>query len=238
MRIVKLLGGAGLLIVTALAGGTLIGGVLAAPSTTTDGNSANVGLHGPFGDGEYCDVFLDAFAAELGVSADDLLPAGKTAAIAAIEAAVEAGDLDDDRAAAMTERIEGLEQAGCGFGFGLGFGRGLEVGAAHGFMRADVLEAAGGALGLASDELIDRMADGESLEEIATDAGVDYDALKDTVLAAVRTDLEAAVAEGLDQERADAMVDRIQAWLDEGGERRIGRFGGPLGRDHRGGPWH
>jgi hypothetical protein len=238
MRIAKLLGGAGLLIVTALVGGTLISGALAAPGTTTGKSAnANVGLHGPFGDGEYCEVFLDAFAAELGVSADDLLPAGKTAAIAAIEAAVEAGDLDEDRAAAMTERIENLEEAGCGFGFGLGFGRGLAVGAAHGFMRADVVEAAAGALGLGSDDLIGRMAGGESLQEIATDEGVDYEALKDTVIAAVEADLDAAVAEGLDQERADAMLDRIRAWLDEGGEGRVGRFG-PGGPGHRGGPWH
>jgi hypothetical protein len=237
MQIAKLLGGAGLLIVTALVGGTLIGGVLAAPGTTTDGTDTTVDLHGPLGDGEYCEVFLDAFAAELGVSTEDLLPAGKTAAIAAIEAAVEAGDLDEDRAAAMTERIENLEDAGCGFGFGLGFGRGLAVGAAHGFMGADVVEAAAGALGLGSDELISRMADGASLQEIATDQGVDYAAVKSTVIAAVEADLDAAVAEGLGQERADAMLDRIQTWLDEGGEGRIGRFG-PGGPGHRVGPWH
>jgi hypothetical protein len=237
MQIAKLLGGAGLLMITALVGGTLIGGVLAAPGTTTDGTDARVDLHGRFGDGEYCEVFLDTFAAELGVSTDDLLPAGKAAAIAAIEAAVEAGDLDEDRAAAMTERIENLEEVGCGFGFGLGFGRGLAIGAAHGFMRADVIEAAAGALGLGSDDLIGRMADDESLEEIAADEGVAYDALKDTVVAAVEADLDAAVAEGLDQERADAMLDRIRAWLDEGGQGRVGRFGlgGP---GHRGGPWH
>jgi hypothetical protein len=237
MQIAKLLGGAGLLMITALVGGTLIGGVLAAPGTTTDGTDPSVDLHGRFGDGEYCEVFLDTFAAELGVSTDDLLPAGKAAAIAAIEAAVEAGDLDEDRAAAMTERIENLEEVGCGFGFGLGFGRGLAIGAAHGFMRADVIEAAAGALGLGSDDLIGRMADGESLEEIAADEGVAYDALKDTVVAAVEADLDAAVAEGLDQERADAMLDRIRAWLDEGGEGRVGRFG-PGGPGHRGGPWH
>ena len=33
------------------------------------------------------------------------------------------------------------------------------------------------------------------------------------------------------------MLDRIQAWVDEGGEVRIGRFG-PGGPGHRGGPWH
>jgi len=236
MQIAKLLGGAGLLIATALVGGTLIGGVLAAPGTT-DGTDTTVDLHGPFGDGEYCEVFLDTFATELGVSTDDLLPAGKTAAIAAIDAAVEAGDLDEDRAAEIKERMEALEEAGCGFGLGLGFGRGLALGEAHGFMRADVLEAAADALGLGSDELIGEMADGISLESVAESNGVDYEAVKASVIAAVEADLDAAVAEGLDQERADAMLERVQAWLDEGGEPSFGRFGlgGP---GHRGGPWH
>jgi len=236
MQIAKLLGGAGLLIAAAVVGGTLIGGVLAAPGTT-DGTDTTVDLHGPFGDGEYCEVFRDAFAAELGVGADDLLPAGKVAAIAAIDAAVEAGDLDEDRAAEMKERIEALEEAGCGLGFGLGFGRGLAVGGAHGFMRADVLEAAADAIGLGSDELIGALADGTSLESVAESNGVDYEAVKANVIAAVEADLDAAVAEGLDQERADAMLERVRAWLDEGGEPGFGRFG-PGGPGHRGGLWH
>jgi hypothetical protein len=241
MQIAKLLGGAAVLIATALVGGTLIGGALAAPEATETANAAG-DAHGPLlgGEGEYCDVFLDTFAAELGVSRDDLLPAGKAAAVAAIDAAVEAGDLDDDRAAAMKERIGALEEAGCGVGFGIGLGRGLAVGAAHGFMHADVLEAAAGALSLGSDELIDRLADGSSLEEVAEAEGADYETVKSAVIAAVEADLDAAVAEGLDQDRADAMLERIGAWLDEGGEAGLGRFGhfGPGGPGHRGGPWH
>jgi hypothetical protein len=238
MTIAKLLGGAGVLVATALVGGTLIGSALAAP-TDTDTTTAAAELHGPWldGDGAYCDLFLDTFAAELGVSRDELLPAGKAAAIAAIDAAVEAGDLDEDRATTLKERIGELDEARCGMGFGLGLVRGMAIGEAHGLMRSDVLEAAADALNLESSELIDRLADDVSLQEAAEAEGVDYEAVKTAVLEAVRADLDAAVAEGLDQERADAMLDRISTWLDEGGEHGIGRFGGPLGPGHRGGPW-
>jgi hypothetical protein len=239
MRFTKILGGAGLLVATAVVGGTLIGSALAAPSgggaspgTTANGN-------GPFGaNGEYCDIYLDTFAGELGVSRDDLLPASKAAALAAIDAAVAAGDMDEDRAATLKQRIEAIDEAGCGMGFGLGFARGMGVGEARGFMHADVLEAAADALGVESADLIDRLADDTSLEEVAEAEGVAYADVKAAVLAAVRADLDAAVAEGLDQDRADAMLERIQTWLDEGGEAGIGRFGGPGGPGHRGGPWH
>jgi len=238
MGIAKLLGGTAVLIVTALVGGTLIGSALAAPQASESTTTAD--LHGPWfaGDGEYCDAFLDAFAAELGVSRDDLLPAGKAAATAAIDAAVAAGDLDEDRAETLKARIAEIDETGCGMGFGHGFLRGLAIGEARGLMRSDVLEDAAQALSLESAELIDRLADGESLQEVAEAEGVDYDAVKASVLDAVGADLDAAVAEGLDRDRADSMLERISTWLDEGGERGIGRIGGPRGPGHRGGPWH
>jgi hypothetical protein len=236
----KLLGGAGLLVATALIGGTLISGALAAPDA--DPSSTAVDGHGPFGfGGQYCDVFMDTFASELGVSRDDLLPASKAAAVAAVDAAAEAGDLDEDSAANLRERIEGLDETGCemGMGLGLGFGRGLAMGAAHGFMHADVLDSAANALGLEPDELIDRFSDGSSLQEIAEAEGVDYDDVKSAVVAAVQSDLDAAMADGLDQERADSTLERLQAWLDDGGAQGFGRIGGMgFGRGHAGGPWH
>jgi hypothetical protein len=237
MRFAKLLGGAGLLVATALVGGTLIGSVLAAPAGGSK-DSITTDAHGPFdGDGEYCDVFLDTFASELGVSRDDLIPASKAAAVAAIDAAVEAGDMDADRAATLKERIEELDEAGCGMGFGLGFGRGMAVGEARGIFHADVLDAAAEELGLERSVLVDRLADDITLEEVAEAEGVAYDDVKSAVLEAVQADLDAAVAEGLDQDRADAMLLRIQTWLDEGGEAGLGRFG-VGGPGQRGGPWH
>ncbi|MGH2456313.1 MAG: hypothetical protein ACRDHD_08665 [Candidatus Limnocylindria bacterium] len=236
MRIAKLLGAAGLLVTTAIVGGTLIGSALAAPATS--GSSTSVDAHGILGGagGEYCDVFLETLATELGVSRDDLLPASQAAAIAAIDAAVEAGDLDEDRAASMKERIQAVSEAGCGFIGGLG--KAFAAGAARGFVHADVLDAAAAALGLDSADLIEQMADGASLEEIAAAEGVTYDTVTSAVIVAVQADLDAAVAEGLDQDRADAVLERVQSWLDEGGEPGPGPFGGRFGRGHGGRGWH
>jgi hypothetical protein len=219
MRIAKLVAGAGLLVAASIVGGTLIGGVLAAPRAAPSTSNQAADAHGSawLGKaGEHCDVYLETFAHELGVDRDALLPAGKAAANAAIDAAVEAGDLDADRAAALKERIGGITDAGCGFlgGLGRAFGHGF----GHGFVHADVLDAAADAVGLDSSDLFERMADGASLAEIAGDQGVDYDQVKADVLGALDADLDAAVDKGLDRARADAVHDRVASWLDDGGK--------------------
>jgi hypothetical protein len=223
MRITKALGLAGALIISALVGGTLIGSALA-QDTETDAANA-----------EYCDVFMDTLASELGTDRDGLVAAGKVAALAAIDAAVAAGDLTEERAATMRERIEEADGTGCGFfGHGFGFARGFGHGVARGVIGMDVFEAAAEALGLESSELIDQYREAGSLQALADELGVSYDDVKASVLAAVQADLDAAVAEGLDQERADEILAGITTWLDEGGEpREFGRHGHRPGR----GPW-
>jgi hypothetical protein len=229
----RLIAGAGLLVVASVVGGTLIGGALAAANgdaTTRDALDA----HGPWlagGAGQYCDVYLDTLASELGVSRDEFLPASKAAATAAIEAAVEAGDLDEERAEQLMERMEGIEQAGCGFigALGTAFVHGFGHGYRHGFISADVLDAAASALAMRSAELLSEMADGKGLEAIAEGQGVDYDLVKTAIIDALQEDLDAAVAEGLDKQHADTVIERVEAWLDEGGEpgfeRPFRRFG-------------
>ena len=218
MRLTKALGAAGALIVAALVGGTLISSVLAQTDADEGGDPS-----GTTSAGEYCDVFAETFAEELGISVDELLPAGKAAAVAAIDAAVAAGDLDEDRAAQLKERIESFEGDGCSLaglwkhGFAMGFGPGELHGIGHGLVRADSIEAAANALGLTSDELVSRMAEAGSLEAIAEEEDVSYDDVKAAVIADVEADLEAAVEEGLDQARADEILQGVQAWLDEGG---------------------
>jgi len=61
--------------------------------------------------------------------------------------------------------------------------------------------------------------------------GVAYDMVKTAIVDALQEDLDAAVAEGLDQERADNVIQRVEPWLDEGGEPRFGRFFGRFGHD-------
>lgn len=221
MQLTKVLGAAGALIGAALVGGTLIGSALAAdetePATTENG--------------AYCDAFLDAFASELGVTRDAVIDAGKAAANAAIDAAVAAGDLTEERADALRERIDAAEADGCGLlkpGWVRGFGHGL----ARGFFGGDVFAAAADALGIESSELIGQLRDAGSLEALAEELGVSYDEVKASVLASVQADLDAAVAEGLSQERADAAIEQLTGWLANGGE--VGGL-----RPHRGapGPW-
>lgn len=231
MRLTKTLGIAGALLLSALIGGTLIGSALATDEDPLSGSDA--------GAGAYCDTFMSTFADELGVSQDAIVPAGQAAANAAIDAAVEAGDLTEERADVLRERIDAYDGEGCVFlgSFRAGVGHGVGHGWARGFMGGDVLEAAANALGIESSALIEQLPDAESLEALAGEGGVAYDEVKSSILAAVQADLDAAVGEGMDQERADAVIERLTTWLDEGGE-----LGGPWRghiRPDRGGfgPW-
>jgi hypothetical protein len=226
MQLIKSLGMAGALILSAIVGGTLIGSALAVDEET-DADTAT---------GTYCQTFMDTFAAELGVTSEALVSAGKAAANAAIDAAVAAGDLDEDRAAELREKVDAYDGTGCGL-FGHRFVRGFGHGVARGFLGGDVFEAAADALGIESSELIGRLRDADSLEALAGEEGVSYDEVKASVLAAVQADLDAAVGEGLDQDRADAIIERLTTWLDEGGQ--LDRFGhGRFGPGRGGfGPW-
>ena len=234
MRLTKALGAAGALIVAAVVGGTLIGSTLATEETDGTDSTTSDG-------GAYCETFRDALASELGVTADELLAAGQAAANATIDAAVAAGDLDEDRAATLRERIaelDGSECHGLGHAFGRGFGIGFERGAARGFLASDVFEAAADALRIDSADLVGDLRDAGSLESLAEAQGVAYDEVKASILAAVQADLDAAVDEGLAQERADAVIERLSTWLDDGGQVGDGPGLGLGGGHHfRGGPF-
>lgn len=233
MRLTKTLGMAGALIIAALVGGTLISTTFATDDPTETDTTHTA----------YCDVFRDALASELGVTSDELTAAGKAAAIETIDAAVAAGDLDEERAATLRERIEAYDGDGCGLlGRAAAFDRGFGLEMARGFLTGDVLEATADALNMTSDEVVTELRDAGSLQALAEAQGVAYDDVEAAVLAAVGADLDAAVAEGMAQERADAVIERLSTWLENGGE--VGRLGfrhgghpGPMGGGQFG-PWH
>jgi hypothetical protein len=220
-QLVKVLGSAAALITAALVGGTLIGSVLAAPSGSAASDPTAV-----FGDEEstdatrYCQVFLDTFASELGVETDELAPAAKAAAIAAINAAVEAGDLTQEVADRMIAKVNEWDGNGCRWiGFKLGHW-------AHHAARVDFLqgmwEAAAAELGMEPSELREALTDA-TLQEVAEAEGVDYADVVAAALASAKADLDAAVEAGtITQEKADAIYERLETWLNEGD---IGNWG-------------
>lgn len=99
------------------------------------------------------------------------------------------------------------------------------------------LEAAAKVLGLSADELQSALEDGKTLEDLAADAGVNFQDVQDALAAVrreeLRTQIESGVADGtISQEKADWLLEGLdQGFLDEPGF-GLGR-GGP-GPDHNG----
>ena len=90
-----------------------------------------------------------------------------------------------------------------------------------------MFEAAADALGIETSALIEQLGEATSLEGLAGEQGVAYDDVRASILAAVQADIDAAVAEGMDQARADEeVIARLTTWLDEGGQ--LDGLDGPL----------
>lgn len=233
MRITKTVGLAGALVASALVGGTLISSVLATDTPSSPGSG---GTDAGTERGAYCDTFLNAFAADLGVSTDDVAAAGKAGANAVIDAALAAGDITEEQAERLRDRLDDADGSGCKLfaagwvrGFSHGFAHGAARGWAGGIMTGDVMEAAADALGIESSDLITQLREAGSLQAVAENAGADYDAVKSAILDALQADLDAT---NLTDERKAAIIERVTTWLDDGGE--VG--GLHPGRGHFGGP--
>jgi len=224
MSTLRLAGMAGLLVAAALIGGTIIGSVaagtlprttepttaaLAAPSAAAPAAAARIAA--------YCADFRRAFAAELGVEESALAPAAKKAAIATIDAAVASGELPKAAGERLTARIEAADADGCALLAG-------RIGAlkASGAVRPlgavkDGMTAAAKALGITPAELGADLRAGKTLKGVADAKGVPYETVSAAVLAAVKADLDAAVAAGtIKQARADRVLARLERNLADG----------------------
>ncbi|HEY8772908.1 MAG TPA: hypothetical protein VIM66_07075 [Candidatus Limnocylindria bacterium] len=225
MKNLKTLGIAGGLVTAALVGGTLINAVLAAPSASPASGSAAALAD----KGAYCDTWTKAFADKLGVSVGDLLPAAKAATVATIDAAVAAGDLTAERAAALKTKIEAATGNACRFlghpFFGPGHGPKAVIG-------GDLVSAAAKALGMTPAALTEALRKGDSLKDVASSQGKDYHAVSQAVHDAAKADLDKAVANGLDQTRANELLSKLDAALAAGDFPHFGP-----GRGNGGFPW-
>ncbi|MGH2357283.1 MAG: hypothetical protein ACRDGJ_04640 [Candidatus Limnocylindria bacterium] len=225
MWLMRTLGAAGAIILTALIGATIISAASAARSAP---EAQGTTLAQETDAGGYCTLYLDTLAAELGVSTDALVPAAKTAAMTTIQAMVDAGDLPADIGERMIAKIEAAEGNGCAL-LGFRFHRGVRH-AAHAEFRDGMFQAAADALNLTVDEVRERFRAGESLRDLANAQGVDYATVSGAVLDSATDDLNAAVEAGkITQERADAILERIDRWLQSGGQ--PGKHFRPAGPD-------
>jgi len=231
MSKLRIAGFAGLLVVAALVGGTVIGSVAARTMLAPDpppAARAVAATPAPAGAkvGEYCADFRKAFAAGLGVDESALTPAAKAAALATIDAAVADGSLPKARGDRLKARIEAADADGCALLAGrigaLKAAPGAtKAGPALGVVR-DGAAAAAKALGITPAELGAKLRGGDSLKDVATEKGVPYATMSAAVVAAVKSDLDAAVTAGtIKQVRADRILARLEQNLADGRLRNV-----------------
>lgn len=224
----RLAGMAGLLVVTALVGGTIISSVAASTASRTTrltpavaAPSAALPVAGAKA-AEYCADFRKAFAADLAVDESALAPAARKAALSTIDAAVADGRMTTTVGERLKARIEAADANACALLAGrIGSARaragaGAGAGAALGVAR-DGLIAAAKALGMTPAELGAQLRNGTSLKEVATAKGVPYATVSGAVVASVKTDLDAAVVAGkIKQAREDRILERLTRNLADG----------------------
>jgi ribosomal protein S20 len=212
----RLIGFGGLMVASAIIGGTIISAVSAASPAPT-APAAAPGVAVPAATGEYCATFRAAFAADLGVSEDAVTQAARKAAASTIDKAVADGKLQQvvadrlkarlataplDACQRLSNRLERAGKAGLG-------------------VVRDALAAAADTLGMQPADLRQQLHAGTSLKTIASNATVDYAKLTSAVTAAVKGDLDKAVAAGtIEQARADKVLQRLATFLADGRLRR------------------
>lgn len=225
MKNLKTLGIAGGMIAAALVGGTLISAALAAPSSPNNNRTAA----DPADKAAYCDTWQKAFADELGVSVDKLLPAAKAASNAAIDAALAAGDITADRASALKAKIAAADGSNACRFFGhpfAGGGPGIK-----GHFGGPLLSVAAEALGMDPGALVQALRSGDSLKDVATAQKKDYATVTKAIHDAVKAQLDTAVTNGLDQARADEILSKLDAALASGDFPKWGPGHGGFGHD-------
>jgi ribosomal protein S20 len=220
MSKLRLAGFSGALVVAALVGGTVLNAVAAAPSAAPRTPAAapaaapTAATTGPVA--EYCETYRAAFAKELGVTEDALKAAAKKALAATIDKAVADGDLAKAAADRLKARVQASTADGCKLLAGWGQRIATATRGALGVVK-DGLAAAAKALDLPAADVKAALKSGKSLKDLATAQKVDYATVSAAIVAAVKADLDKAVAAGtIKQAREDRILDRLTKALADG----------------------
>jgi predicted transcriptional regulator len=167
---------------------------------------------------------LDEIAKTEGKSVDDVRKAVEDSVKKQLDEAVDDGDLTREQAdkllSGVTDMLDHLGEV-------LDGPKLLPGGPVRGFGIArplggpiELFDTAADALGIGRDELLDRLRDGKTLDEIAKAEGKSVADVRKAVESALKERLDKAVEEGhLTRERADEMLSHVTDMLDD-----LGRF--------------
>ncbi|MCS6940905.1 MAG: hypothetical protein NZM94_16660 [Roseiflexus sp.] len=151
--------------------------------------------------------FLDQLAAALNIQRATLDSAIQTAGNKTIDNAVQQGTLTQAQGDALKARLQAGD-LGVLWGRGRGKGPGMQ---ALANVRQAMLDAAAQKLGMTATDLITQLRSGQTLAQIAQSKGVSEQDVVNAALAAAKTQLDQAVANGsLTQAQADAIYTNLQ----------------------------
>lgn len=157
-------------------------------------------------------ALLSKVAEKLGVSEEQLTQALKDARFEMIDEAVAAGQLTEEQAAKLKERIE--ENGGAFFGPGPE-PRGGDPWERPCQTARFVVRATAEVLDVEPQEVVDALESGQSLAEFAESQGMSAEDFEAALLEEVRIGLDKLVSDGkLTQERADAIYERFSNNVD------------------------
>jgi len=177
------------------------------------------------------DGYLDALAANLGISRDSLDQALTDTALEMVDQALADGSITQEEADNIKERINSGDFAP----FGPGFGHGSKKGFHRGFDVGVKLEDLATFLGVDVSVIHEGLVNEQSLAEIAEANGKSRDELKTHITSNVEEKLAELVADGsITQEQADEKLQNFTDQLDEMIDRTGPIFRG--GPGHHGGP--
>ncbi len=197
----------------------VVGGAVWMSATTT---GAQEGGDAPVA-GEQSTPFLARVAEKLGVETSVLQEAVRAAGLDALDEAVAAGKVGEERAAKIRERIENGE------GFGLGALRKFREHRQERIekVRGAIVESAASAIGVTADELRAQLKAGRSIADVAAAESVSIDDVKAAMTADASARATEAVAAGkIDQARADALLAKFAERLDDVVNKRRAAPGG------------
>lgn len=181
---------------------TAIAGAVAAAALVVGGGAVAATQFGSDADEQ---AILSDAAGRLGVDPSELSAALEGAYAARIDSAVAAGELTQEQADRMKQRLAdgGLPLFGGGHGL-------------HGPMFGGAgLEAAASYLGLTEAELREALAGAQTLAEIADEQGKTVDGLKQAMIDAATADLEQAVTDGkLTEEQQQRILENLPERID------------------------
>jgi 3-hydroxyacyl-CoA dehydrogenase len=156
------------------------------------------------------DDFLGKFAANLGVTVEQLKTAGQKAAGSTVDDLVAQGKLTQDQAAKIQDRISS------GKGFGLGRLLAKRKAARAAAVRAGIAKSAATAIGIDVKELRTAFQNGSSIANVAAQHGVSIDVVKTQITRDAKAKLDAAVQSGkLTQTQEDNLLQRLAGNLDQ-----------------------